>query len=272
MSTYLDRYLVGEREAVWAELTALGAAIQHEPLAADAQAVARETMRRARANVELLVERLTSVGYRFLADPYVPPRDESLAALRELEARYGLLPLSLRTWYEVVGEVDFMGAYPRLSSYEEVDLRNMGMWLQGQRLRVSLVPELRVLGPLPDPDPDPDVGICSDPLVVWPCNEGLVDELDEEPEQPGGEPRIVHSLCLAPDALMKANVSGGDGPHLDFAAARMDAALRSDDWDGVPFITYLRTAFAWGGFPGLRYAKNAPRDLLTPLCEGLLPL
>lgn len=272
MTGYLDRYLAGEREAVWAELTALGSAIQDEPLAVDAQAVARETMRRARTNVELLVGRLTALGYRFLSDPHVPPGDESLAALRELETQYGLLPLSLRTWHEVVGAVDFMGVYPRLSSYEEVDLHDLGMWLQGQRLRVSLVPEFRILGPLPDSDPDPDAGICGDPLVVWPCNDALVDELDEEPEQPGGDPRIVHSLCLAPDALHKANVSGGDGPHVDFAAARMDAPLRGDDWEGVPFITYLRTAFAWGGFPGLRSAVNPPRDLLAFLCDGLLSL
>jgi hypothetical protein len=45
--SYLERYLTGEHEQVWAELVALGAAVRDEPLYSDALAVARETMRRA---------------------------------------------------------------------------------------------------------------------------------------------------------------------------------------------------------------------------------
>jgi hypothetical protein len=108
--------------------------------------------------------------------------------------------------------------------------------------------------------------------VVWPCIEALVDVLEEPPDQAGGEPHILNSLGFAPDALGKANVSGGDGPHLDFGDPRMDAPLGGDDWQGVPFVTYLRTVFAWGGFPGLRNAVHPPRELLGQLCDGLLPL
>ena len=72
MPTYLERYLAGEREQVWAELSARGPAIRAEPLFAEAQAVARETMTRARANVALLVQRLTSLGYRFVSDALGP--------------------------------------------------------------------------------------------------------------------------------------------------------------------------------------------------------
>ncbi|MGZ3680588.1 MAG: hypothetical protein ACXWQR_18935 [Ktedonobacterales bacterium] len=64
-ATFLERYVAGEHEQVWAELVALGAAVRQEPLHADALAVARETMRRARQNVLLLIRRLREVGYRF---------------------------------------------------------------------------------------------------------------------------------------------------------------------------------------------------------------
>lgn len=234
-------------------------------------------MCRARANVGLLVERLVTLGYRFLHDPFVPPSDESLAALRALEAHYGVLPLSLQMWHEVVGVVDFMGVCPRLSSYDEIDPRDMVIMWRGQSLRVSMVPDFGVLGPSLGPHPDPDASICTDPLVVWPCVEALVDEYEddeegEESEQSADNPQVVYNLCLAPDSLHKANVSGSDGPHLDFAGMCKDALLRGDDWEGIPFVTYLRTAFAWGGFPGLRHAVNPPRDLLDLLCEGLLPL
>jgi hypothetical protein len=286
--SYLDRYHAGEREAVWAELTAFGSAICDEPLAAEAQAVTYETMSRARANVELLVQRLNTLGYQFVSDalgapptPHIPPTAAALANLRELQERYGALPLALQTWYQVVGTVDFQGVYPRLSAYESFDPHDLGMYFQGQRLRVSLLPEVRILGvdPQPDPTADPDTGIAADPLVIWPCIEALVDEFEEESEEeseatdrPTNASRSIATLGFAPDALQKANVSGGDGPHMDFGEGRMDAPLRGDDWEGVSFITYLRTVFAWGGFPGLRAAVNPPRDLLTFLCEGLLPL
>ncbi len=65
MGAYLDRYLSGECQAVWDELVGLGAAVREEPLYSDALAVARETMRRARANIETLIPRLRELGYEF---------------------------------------------------------------------------------------------------------------------------------------------------------------------------------------------------------------
>jgi hypothetical protein len=61
----LRRYLAGESEAVWAEMTALGPSVREAPHFDDAWAVARETMRRARHNVELIIGRLDRVGYQF---------------------------------------------------------------------------------------------------------------------------------------------------------------------------------------------------------------
>lgn len=77
MSSFLERYERGEHEQVWEELLALGAAVREEPLYADALAVARETMRRARHNIEVLIPRLVRVGYQFgygWVQPYVRER------------------------------------------------------------------------------------------------------------------------------------------------------------------------------------------------------
>lgn len=65
MGAYLDRYLSGECQPVWDELVGLGSAVREEPLYSDALAVARETMRRAQANIETLIPRLAQIGYRF---------------------------------------------------------------------------------------------------------------------------------------------------------------------------------------------------------------
>jgi hypothetical protein len=61
-ASYLERYQAGEHEQVWAELYALGTAVREEPLYGDALAVARETMRRARYNIETLIPRLQTLG------------------------------------------------------------------------------------------------------------------------------------------------------------------------------------------------------------------
>jgi hypothetical protein len=62
---WLDRYKRGEQEKVWAELIELGPDIRNRVHIEPARAVAHETMRRARTNVELLVPRLRSLGYQF---------------------------------------------------------------------------------------------------------------------------------------------------------------------------------------------------------------
>jgi hypothetical protein len=119
MPTYLERYLRGECEQVWADLLALGGQVRKKPLYADAQAVAHETMTRVRANIELLVPRLTTLGYRF-GHPdrvFVRPDNETRRLVADAERRIGPLPLSLRAWCEVVGEVNFMGSHPKLSTY-----------------------------------------------------------------------------------------------------------------------------------------------------------
>lgn len=74
----LRRYQAGEHEAVWADMVALGASVREAAHLEDAWAVARETMRRARHNVELIIRRLDEIGYRFWdgrqGKPVGPPR------------------------------------------------------------------------------------------------------------------------------------------------------------------------------------------------------
>ncbi|HZO51115.1 MAG TPA: hypothetical protein VFB63_00290 [Bryobacteraceae bacterium] len=65
MAEHLTRYLAGEHEAVWAELTALGERIHEPGIREDAQAVASEVMRRATQNLRTLAARLEELGYQF---------------------------------------------------------------------------------------------------------------------------------------------------------------------------------------------------------------
>ena len=52
----LERYQNGEQREVWRDLVALGERVRDAEVFPDAQAVASETMRRARHNVESIIK------------------------------------------------------------------------------------------------------------------------------------------------------------------------------------------------------------------------
>ena len=111
-----ERYQAGEHQQVWRELMALGADVRTQPYAADAVAVAYETMQRVQANVRTLVQRLRAMRYVFKHDASSGPAPEVRKAIVAFEKETGAaLPLSLRAFYEVVGEVNLIGHHASLA-------------------------------------------------------------------------------------------------------------------------------------------------------------
>jgi len=327
----LRRYVAGEHEAVWAEMMALGPRVREAPFVDDAWAVARETMRRARHNVELIVRRLDQIGYQFwngqhgklgpqplrmmmggemieypsieamveralkrdlsqipagmgrpaeavrdrlaklsqvalplmkqqrerqaeerrekaaiadhLKDAVVfsPPDQEVIAAVRQLDKRGLVLPLSLRAWIEEVGDVNLAGAHPALCFWEDESFP----------------------------------GAYADPLMVGLDHFMFESEGWIEAEEAGEEPDDLEPV-LGWDAKAKARLAVADeqldyGYTMALPAVGADAAL-----DGEPhktsFVSYLRTAFRWGGFPGWERYDKRPEKELQFLAEGLLAI
>ena len=111
-----DRYVAGDHETVWKQLVALGQSVREDSNAADALAVAYETMHRVEQNVRTLVDRLTGMGYRFSAKPapHVPPTTGAQKQVADFEKQFGAIPLSVRAFYEVVGEVNLIGTDPAI--------------------------------------------------------------------------------------------------------------------------------------------------------------
>ncbi len=115
VSGWADRYEGGDRVGVWTEMTSLGHDLRPEDREG-ASIVARQTMRRARRNVERLVELLSGIGYVFDTTDHLPVFEPPSTDIREqldhLESVVGALPISLRCWYEEVGRVNFVGHHP----------------------------------------------------------------------------------------------------------------------------------------------------------------
>ena len=218
---FFDRYQAGDHRQVWRELVALGADVRADPNAADALAVAYESMRRVEANVRTLVQRLEAMGYVFSQSrgrtirPHVPPEPEVRKAIVDLEKDVGALPLSLRAFYEVVGEVNLIGLHP------------------------SLAPK--------------DGTVATDPLVVYGIDEGAVEFDDEDGDTPS-------AITIAPDDLHKANTSGGDAYEMAIPDLRADGELLNER-HGLFFVDYLRLCFGFGGFPGYDGIEKVPSEI-----------
>jgi hypothetical protein len=230
-----ERYLAGDHEAVWKDLVALGYEAQSGREAADALAVAYETMERVAHNVRTIAERLQAINYEFVFlgsrsswlsqakalphRPYNPPTPDVSKTIATIEmAIEGPLPLSLRAFFEVVGEVNLNGQHP------------------------SLAPV--------------DGDIAPDPLMVCSADEALAMlESDDR-----GEDDIL-LIEFAPDALHKANVSGGDPYSIAVPDAAADALIEGMQ-QSLHFVEYLRIAILrWGGFPGWADAEETPVEL-----------
>jgi hypothetical protein len=123
MGQLYDRYLAGDCVQVWTELLMFGSSIRDDPsMAEEAMRITRETMRRARGNVERLREVLPAEGYRF-SDPMsvlIPPEPDVGDELDDLERTIGAFPLSVRIWFEEVGSVSLAGEHPAWG-YDYVD-------------------------------------------------------------------------------------------------------------------------------------------------------
>ena len=166
MSWFFERYQAGDHQQIWAELLISGSEAREDE---DDHAVIAETMRRARHNVELLVEELPRLGYVFEHPDtaHVPPPDGLAERLDELETTIGVMPLALRAWFEQVGTVDLVGTHPD--------------W------------------PHPKPDPlqvEGEVDYWRDEFELR-TEDGLIGP---------GEPFLVE---VSADALHKADISGG---------------------------------------------------------------
>lgn len=242
---HLDRYLAGEHEAVWKDLLALGEKALGDDHAADALAVAYETMHRVNRNLCTIAERLTTLGYRFVYPgsdggffglrkpkahlPHVPPRADVCATIAEVEAvAGGPIPLSLRAFFEVVGEVNFNGDHP------------------------SLAPKGSQFAP--------------DPLMVCSADDALamLDSFDRDED----DPLLIE---FAPDALHKANISGGAPYSIELPNPAADAQVEDEPHD-VTFVEYLRIAvLGWGGFPGWENGGSAIPAELNELRRDLEP-
>jgi hypothetical protein len=294
--SYYDRYQGGEHEAVWADLLALGNGVHEEPVYSDALAVARETMSRARTNIETLIVRLDEIGYQFETARDTPPAvvqqmvQVQRAMAQQLEALY---PVLLADFSRGNRFEEFVSAFDkRLAPASTLDERSVYSRAQEWSRNCISGLETYLLGPLPvslrawyecvehvsfigsHPVLNPVKQEHSAVQITTPANQmvlpdplaimGLPDEVDYESwETAGGYP-------IAVDEFFKAKINRDHRYYIDFRDSRADTIFR--DWRNDYFVAYLRRVFKWGGFPGLERHPNPPLKLIAELTDGLVAI
>ena len=245
VGSLLSRYQNGDFQAVWRDMVTLGPDVRKGPFQKPAWAVAQETMRRAKHNIDLLVARLKQLDYRFLHEELVccPCTTKEQKALGKMERDGVIIPLSFRALLEGVGTVDLIGSHPTLNPVD------------GDRTR-------RPGGPI----------LSTDPLELTGLFE--LQTLFEEWEDSISENRPTVSWEVGRNAEDKTYVvddvpNGCYSVQLPNFAA--DAVLEGEAHK-ITLVEYLRLSFQWGGFPGWEKYEDRPEKELAFLREGLLPL
>jgi hypothetical protein len=290
--SYHDRYRSGEHEAVWADLLALGKGVHEEAVYPDALDVARETMFRARTNIETLIARLDEIGYRFDTARDTPAAvveqmvqvQRSMA--QQLEAQFPqlLAGFSRGNRFEEL----FSAFDKQLAPASTLDERSVYCpALPGPQYGISAL-EGYLRGPLPVSlkawyecfqhvsfiGSHPVLNPVSTVTTTTPANQsalpdpfsigGLPDQVDYESwEEADGYPIVV-------DEFFKANISRDHRYYIDFRDSRADTIFK--DWRNDYFVAYLRRVFKWGGFPGWERHPNPPLKLIAELTDGLLAI
>lgn len=243
----LERYRGGDHRAVWTELLTQNPVPEKE-----AWAIATETMTRVRRNLEVIVDRLGAVGYRFAdtntgSDQSIPPLttpgEEYLDLSNWLNATLGPIPLSLRAFLTGVGDVNLLGYHP--------DWPGDLVWrLNGNFYYVDpFVCELRLerYGSLQE------------------TKQYLLGERDDWRQFADGfgeaEP---FGLDFAPDPVHKAGYSGGSPYRCLVPDGRADGKVDLDE-EVLYFVDYLRRAILdYGGFFGFRHMPEGSDGGLVP--------
>jgi len=94
-----------------------------------------------------------------------------------------------------------------------------------------------------------------DPIAAVLEEAGEYAELEDPKEEYWASDTGVFRAPIAPDALHKADVSGGMWYGVEVPNSSPDPMVLEEP-HGLPFTEYLEFALSWGGFPGLAAAAN----------------
>ena len=199
---------------------------------------------------------------RILAELEARPRPA--AQLRELEDHVGILPLSVRAWYEVGGGVNLVGVHPGwVQLIAEAGLVEATFWERGFW-------ELGGGHAAFDPEAGRHPMLQLEPLLINALGGHGPFGTDVLFSHPVADGR--YSLALMPNMQNAYLEQAQDGFEfaIEVPCACADAPLLYERHE-TTFVNYLRICLRWAGFPGWERLPVRPERDITLLTEGLVP-
>ncbi len=220
--TFLERYQNGETTEVYKDIDNLGPLAFSENHFVDVEAVVTETMKRVSHNLAAIYDELEKINYNFNRNiqhsfqaPLNKPNanvDKLLTQLEKIVSPFGYIPLSLKSFYQIVGSCNFAWNY---------ETNKIIPWR------------------------------CSDPIQIVPLEELMkelstdwwAEEMAEQQDDLGAA-----YLELSADYLHKDNISGGPAYAAEITRTpSIDSKFLNEEHQ-TTFINYLRIVFDNCGF------------------------
>lgn len=281
MPNWLERYQRGEYSEVWQEMVALDSLIYGSPLYEEGERVARETMRRARFNIERLLVNFPKIGY-ILGHTFRPTLDDPSISRAFTTAYDGPFADELRSiqqesrievgGYSFKPEV-FCPHTSQTDQYLQFLEHAFGPLPLSFKAWYQTINEVNLTGHLGKYyqilEPAPVFHLDNDPLYIVGLEKIFCPKLWPEQkrfDRDGNE--II--LYLAPYYDYKNAENDGEGYAIRLPCQGADFPF-FNEWHQTTFVEYLRNCFRWGGLPGLAYHK-VPSYIIETLTEDLLPL
>lgn len=274
--SYFARYTNGEYETVWEEMfyeaSEKGA---RRTFQEDVFAVACETMKRVRVNLEMLIQRLSEEGYTFGYDWAETLIESERQRIEEYKRPGYLAELGIPedAWQDMlIPEVpQWIEDQPSTIIDPLGDIESRITMIEQQKgfLPISLKAWYEVVGSVNFVGIPPLAWISDnhirrfasrlDPLRIDP----FIDKHFDSCLQQG----IVH---ISPDEHEKYYSSGGGIYSTKTRQSVGVDFVLEGCWLQIRFVDYLRLAISWGGFPGMGRIAHRPHQDITFLTNDLL--
>jgi len=268
----LLRYKSGEYADVWNEIHQLDLRKDCSYSYHEIYETVSETFKKVAYNLEHIYTGLSKLGYQFQfpEEAFVLADESDKQAIAELEELVGVIPLTLKCFYENIRSVNFCQSWDQLVQWHEREDQE--------------VDQLLYLG-----EEDPLSFISAKALI-----EEVKDISKNHHRNINDEAGSAKLYCwVANDEFHKANYSGGENYHIHLPEVQIDFPILSmctDEEDtnvttlfGVDedfgpnefFVTYLRNICKGAGFRGRldmdTYKKNPPNfDFLNDIKSKLI--
>ena len=228
--TLYDKYISGQTEQVYQDIYALGQDAFLPDNLPDIERVLTETFNRVAYNLDIIYAELKNINYNFKTEfeynserPFIRPltdTEELLTKLDNAAKPFGFVPLSIKSFYRIVGSCNFVWDY---------DTNENIIWQCSDPIQISSLDDL--------------VSYVADEYWATDMKERLAD-YSEFP-----------FLDVAADYLHKDNISGGPPYSIQITKEPSIDSLFLNEPHNTTFIDYLRTCFENCGFPRITEPK-----------------